>query len=108
MTDTLDSKHLDTEIMKQNKKRHNINAKPQVSVWVTLKTTFLSAIKYLCEKTGLSNVGLAVAFIIILLLLICLIALLIMGLVWPSIPHELKFPICRRSACLRSSSNVSI
>lgn len=107
MTDTLDSKHLDTEIMKQNKKRHGTNAKPQVSVWMAVKNSFISAVKYLCEKTGLSNLGLSVATFILLLLVICLVTLLVLGIVWPIVPHELRFPVCRRSACLRSSSHVS-
>ncbi|XP_054286283.1 endothelin-converting enzyme 2-like [Macrosteles quadrilineatus] len=106
MTDTLDSKHLDTEMMKQNKRRAKINTKPRVSVWVTIKSSFVTAMKYLSEKTGLSNVGLAVAAIILILFLICLISLLIMGILWPTVPHELRFPICRRSACLRSSSHI--
>lgn len=107
LTDTLDSKHLDTEMMKQNKKRHNVNKKPHVSLWVSVSSSFFSLVKCLKEKTGLSNVGLAIAAIIMILFVICAIALLIALLTWPTVPHEFSFPSCRRSACLRSSSEVS-
>uniref|UniRef100_A0A1B6L0T8 Endothelin-converting enzyme 1 n=1 Tax=Graphocephala atropunctata TaxID=36148 RepID=A0A1B6L0T8_9HEMI len=106
MTDTLDSKHLDTEIMKQNKKRHNVNKKPHVSLWVSITSSFTASVKYLMDKTGLSKLGVAVAIIILLLLIFCCIMLLVLGILWPKIPHELSFPICRRSACLRSSSEI--
>lgn len=107
MTDTLDSKHLDTEMMKQNKKRHNVNKKPHVSLWVSISSSFSSFVKYLKEKTGLSNVGLTIATIVLILFIIFSIALLVAILTWPTIPHEFSFPSCRRSACLRSSSEVS-
>ncbi|KAG8293362.1 hypothetical protein J6590_018771 [Homalodisca vitripennis] len=104
MTDTLDSKHLDTEMMKPNKKRHNVNKKPHVSVWVTISNSFSASVKYLMDKTGLSKIGVTVAVVFLLLFIVCCVTLLVLGILWPKIPHELKFPICRRSACLRSSS----
>lgn len=107
MTDTIDSKHLDTEMMKQNKKRHNVNKKTKSSVWTTIQNSFTQMIKYLKEKTGLSTVGLVIAVIVILLLILSCVALIVLGIIWPTIPHQMRFPVCRRSACLRSSSEVS-
>ncbi|XP_046679024.1 endothelin-converting enzyme 1-like [Homalodisca vitripennis] len=106
MTDTLDSKHLDTEMMKPNKKRHNVNKKSHVSVWVTISNSFSASVKYLMDKTGLSKIGVTVAVVFLLLFIVCCVTLLVLGILWPKIPHELKFPICRRSACLRSSSEI--
>lgn len=106
-TDTLESKHLDTEMLKQNKKRLNINKKPHVSLWVTICSSFTAMVKYLKDKSGLSNLGLTVAVIVLLLLIIFCVILLVLTIIWPTIPHEVQFPICRRSACLRSSSEVS-
>lgn len=106
-SDTLESKHLDTEMLKQNKKRLNLNKKPHISLWVTICNSFSDMVNYLKEKSGLSNVGLTVAIIVLLLLIISCVILLILTIIWPKIPHEVQFPTCRRSACLRSSSEVS-
>lgn len=104
----IDSKHLDTETIKQNKKRHNVNKKHNVSKWTSLKTYLYTMVTGLKQKTGLSNIGLAIAVIVIVMLIFFFVVLLVLGTIWPTIPHEMKFPICRISACLRSSAEVRI
>ncbi|XP_039296452.1 endothelin-converting enzyme 2 isoform X4 [Nilaparvata lugens] len=70
----------------------------------TPKTTVFE--KKLQEKTGLSRLGLLVAGLVLLFFVILLVTVVLMTILWPRIPHALQFPVCRRAACLRASSEI--
>lgn len=63
--------------------------------------------KWCKEKTGYTRFGLIVQAVLLFLLLVFMITVVIMACLWPSIPHSFNYPLCRTSACLLASSQVS-
>lgn len=59
------------------------------------------------EKTGLSPKGLRVAGALLLVLVLLFVAVFSMAVLWPRLPHHLRFDVCRNSACLRAAAQVS-
>uniref|UniRef100_A0A146L141 Endothelin-converting enzyme 1 n=1 Tax=Lygus hesperus TaxID=30085 RepID=A0A146L141_LYGHE len=58
------------------------------------------------HKTGLSRLGLMLLAFLLFALFALTLAILIMSLIWPSIPHALMFDVCRSPACLIASSEA--
>ncbi|CAB0018280.1 unnamed protein product, partial [Nesidiocoris tenuis] len=60
------------------------------------------------SKTGLSRLGLLLLAFLLFALFALTLAILIMSLIWPSIPHALMFDVCRSPACLIASSEARL
>lgn len=64
--------------------------------------------RYLRDKTGLSRRGIYIAGALLLVLLLLFVTVIALAASWPRTPHHLQFPVCKDSACLRASAQVSL
>lgn len=60
------------------------------------------------KKFGLTHCGFLVGILLVCATVLFLLVIIILGVTWPRTPHSQMFPICTKSACLRSSALVSI
>lgn len=91
-----------------NKSADPIESDPCIDVKPKQNQSFLRRKeKEIQKKFGLSQDGVYVVGVTIILLVIFVIIIIALSASWPTTPHHYQFPVCEESACLRVSAQVS-
>lgn len=70
-------------------------------------TLWNSAVRKVRDRTGLTRWGVYLVGGLLIVLVVLFITVVALGASWPHTPHHQLFPICKDSACLRASAQVS-